>query len=85
MILVFQGPGSEKKWYETHAHELDGEWEKTDEGRCSTFPEVMKTVELILRTVISVDQLSVYEAVADLCEEASGAGNPPRVRIWNQW
>ena len=75
MILVFQGPGSEKKWYETHAHELDGEWEKTDE----------KTVELILRTVISVDQLSVYGAVADLCKEASGAGNPPRVRIWNQW
>ena len=28
-----------------------------------------ETVELILRTVISVNQLSIYEAVADLCKE----------------
>ena len=27
------------------------------------------TIELILRTIISVNQLSVYGAVADLCEE----------------
>ena len=28
-----------------------------------------ETVELILRTVISVNQLSIYGAVADLCKE----------------
>ena len=39
-----------------------------------------ETIELILRTVISVNQLSVYGAVADLCKElargSSGAGKP---------
>ena len=30
-----------------------------------------ETVELILRTVISVNQLSIYVAVADLCEECN--------------
>ena len=38
------------------------------------------TVELILRTVISVNQLSIYGAVADLCKEiardSAGAGKP---------
>ena len=42
---------------------------------------VMKTIELILRTIISVDQLSIYRAVADLCEElakdSSSARKPP--------
>ena len=28
-----------------------------------------KTVEMILRTIISVDQLSIYGAVADMCDE----------------
>ena len=39
------------------------------------------TIELILRTVISVNQLSVYGAVADLCRELArssrGTENPP--------
>ena len=39
-----------------------------------------ETIELILRTVISDNQLSVYGAVADLCEElardSAGAGKP---------
>ena len=30
-----------------------------------------ETVELILRTVISVNQLSIYGAAADLCKELS--------------
>ena len=38
------------------------------------------TIELILRTIISVNQLSVYGAVADLCRESArnsrGAGKP---------
>ena len=48
-----------------------------------------ETMELILRTVLSVNQLSVYGAVADLNKELASdsrcAGNPPRKRIWNQW
>ena len=47
------------------------------------------TIELILRTVISVNQLSIYGGVADLCKESAEThkvqGNPPRMRIWNQW
>ena len=27
-----RGPGSEKKWYGTHLHKPDGEWDKTAEG-----------------------------------------------------
>ena len=38
------------------------------------------TIELILRTVISVNQLSVYGAVPDVCKELArdsrGAGKP---------
>ena len=29
------------------------------------------TIELILRTVISVNQLSIYGGVADLCKESA--------------
>ena len=35
----FLGPGSEKKFYRTHAHKLDGEWEKTAEGMMLNFAE----------------------------------------------
>ena len=39
-----------------------------------------ETIELILRTVFAVNKLSVYGAVADLCEElardSSGTGKP---------
>ena len=32
-------PGSEKKWYGTHAHKADVEWEKTAEGMMLNFAE----------------------------------------------
>ena len=98
----FLGPGSEKKWYETHVNEPDGEWDKTLEGMILNFAKsghpifratsVLKrgelkndgkgvksihfngdddTIELILRTIISVNQLSVYGAAADLCGRIS--------------
>ena len=93
-------PGSEKKWYGTHAHKPDGEWDKTAEGMMLNIAESQhpvfrascglergemkskgkgvktihfngsdETIELILRTIISVNQLSIYGAVADLCKE----------------
>ena len=37
--------------------------------KSSPFNGSEETVELILRTVISVNQLSIYGAVADLCKE----------------
>ena len=47
------------------------------------------TIKLILRTVISVNQLSFYGAVADLCRasarDSRGTGSSPRMRLWNQW
>ena len=40
-----------------------------------------ETIELILCTVVSVNQLSIYGAVADLCKESArdspSAGKPP--------
>ena len=33
------GPGSEKKWYGTHAHKTHGEWDKTVEGMMFNFAE----------------------------------------------
>ena len=50
-----------------------------------------ETIELILQTVLSVNQLSVYGAVADLCGEIVRdskkryGGDPERLRIWNLW
>ena len=35
----FLGLGSEKKWYGTHAHKPDGEWDKTAEGMMLNFAE----------------------------------------------
>ena len=52
----FLGPGTEKKWYGIHTHKPNGEWD----------PD---TLEVVLRTIISVNQLSVYGAVADMCDE----------------
>ena len=111
----FLGPGSEKKWYGTHAHKLDGDWDRTAEDVMLNFAESGhpifrassalergelkskgggeksthyngsgETVELILRTVISVTQLSFYGAAADLCKELDPEthqvqGNPPRM------
>ena len=61
-------------------------WTKKQKGVKSThFDGSQGTVELVLRTVISVNQLSVYGAVADLCEELARRWNPPRLGIWNQW
>ena len=48
-----------------------------------------ETIELILSAIISVNQLSVYGAVAALCKElardSSGAGKPAAHEIWNRW
>ena len=47
-----------------------------------------ETIELILRTIISVNQLSVYSAVADMRGEfarySKGTGNRERLGVWNQ-
>ena len=44
---------------------------KEEARRLSTSTIVNKNVDLILRTVISANQLSIYEAVADMCTEVS--------------
>ena len=106
----FLGPGSEKKWYGTHAHKPDREWEMTAEGMMLNFAESghpvfratsalerelrskdkgkksihvngsEETIELILRTVPSVNHLSFHGAVAELCKELArdspSAGKP---------
>ena len=48
-----------------------------------------ETVELILRNVISVNQLSIYGAVADLCKESTrdslSARKSAENENWSQW
>ena len=49
-----------------------------------------ETIELILRTVVAVNQFSVNGAVADLCGEFARDSkkvreDPERLRIWNLW
>ena len=96
----FLGPGSEKKWYSTHAIKPQGEWDRVAELMMIKFGEsghpvfratsplsrgTLKskgggklsihfcadegTIETVFRTIVSVNQLSIYGAVSDLCEE----------------
>ena len=49
-----------------------GELRSKGKGKKSVhFNGSEETIELILRTIISVNQLSIYQAVADLCKELS--------------
>ena len=44
--------------------------------------------DMLLRTVISVNQLSVYGAIADSCNEVPkdlGAPGEPAALIWKRW
>ena len=66
----FLGPGSEKKWHGTPAHLRRGELKSKGKGiKSMHFNGSDDTIELILRTSISVNQLRFYGAVADLCGE----------------
>ena len=84
----FLRPGSEKQWDGTHVSKPQLK-SKGKGVKSIHFNGGDDTIELTLRTIISVNQLSVYGAVADLCGELArysrGTGNPPRMRIWNQW
>ena len=48
-----------------------------------------ENIELILRTIISANQLSVYGAAAELCKELSkdsgASGNLIHMNIWRRW
>ena len=66
-------------------HKPDGGWDKTAEGMMPNFadsghPVFRATVPWEVGTIISVNQLSIYGAVADLCKElardSSSAGEP---------
>ena len=74
----FLGPGSEKKWYSTHDSKPQGEWHRVAELMMIKFgasghPVLRATSPLsratLNRTIISVNQLSIYGAVSELCEE----------------
>ena len=99
----FLGPGSEKKWYSTHASKPQGEWDRVAElmmmlefresghpvfratspvsrgtlkskggGKLSThFCADEVTIETVFRTIISVNQFSIYGAVSDVCHECN--------------
>ena len=76
------GPGDEEKWYGTHNHKPEGQWNSTvdvmvqnfeDNGdpvfRASSALDRGYNAEFLLRTLNSANQLSIYGAVADWCHE----------------
>ena len=83
----FIGPGSEKKWYSSE-NSPQGAWDHIAEqmlllsrsnlkrkgrGKLSFhFAADQDTIDTIYRIILSVNQLSVYEAVAAVCEEFEG-------------
>ena len=109
----FLGPGSEKKWYSTHEHKPQGEWDRVAEqmikfsgsghpvfrasspvsrtlrskggGKLSLhFCADEGMIETVFRTLVSVNQLSIYGAVSDLCEECDSCHDTTGrlVRTW---
>ena len=79
-------PKPDGEWDKTAVCRASSAWERRElksKGKGKKFIHFNgsdKTIELILCTVISVNQLSIYGAVADLCEElardSSSAGKP---------
>ena len=83
----FIGPGSEKKWYPSenspqgermgpycgrYAAEICRKWCK-GRGKLSIhFTADQETVDTIYRIILSVNQLSIYGAVAAICDEYEG-------------
>ena len=51
------------KWYGTHTYKPNGEWDN------DTFNGSDETVQVVLHTIVSVNQLSIYGAVLNWCEE----------------
>ena len=67
-----------------------GEWRSREKGKKSLhFNGSEENIELILRTAISVNQLSISGAVADLCRElfknSRVSGNLMQTNVWKQW
>ena len=44
-----------------------------------------ETIELLLRTVISANQLSIYGAITDLCDEVAKRIRAQHLSIWKRW
>ena len=75
----FIGPGSEKKWYCISEDSPQGVWDNMAERMMLEFGESgklsihyaadLETVETIFRIIVSRNQLSLYGAVAEMCEE----------------
>ena len=70
----FIAPGSEKKWYSGEENSPQGAWDHIAEskghGKLSIhFTVDYPTIETIFRIIISANQLSLYGAVANMCEE----------------
>ena len=80
----FIGPGSEKKWYSFSEDSPQGEWDHRassplSRGRLNKskghgnlsihYSADLETIETIFRTIVSANQLSLYGAVAEMCEE----------------
>ena len=73
----FIGPGSEKKWYSLKDPIFRattplsrGQLKSKGHGKLSIhFAATQETIETMFRIIVSANQLSLYGAVAEMCEE----------------
>ena len=68
----FIGPGSEKKWYSMEENSPQGIWDHIAEKMLLEFAESTCPIfraTTIFRIIVFANQLSLYGAVANMCEE----------------
>ena len=88
MIVNFSEPGH--PIFRAFSASERGELRSKVHGKKSIhFNGSEENIELLLRTIISTKQLSVYGAIADLCKEPSEdsetSGNLKHLIIWGRW
>ena len=98
----FLRPASEEKWYGTYTDKPDASWNRASiafergefrskgGGKKSIhFNDRHENIELLLRTVISANHLSIHGAIADLCDElpkgSRAPGNLQHLIVWKRW
>ena len=76
----FLGPGSEKKWSSMEEISPQGIWDHVTE-------KMRETIETMFRIVVFANQLSLYGAVANICEEGQIdiSGETKTARVLRGW
>ena len=90
-LWTFVGPGDEKKWFETLRYTFGGKWDSTatrwNDSKKPVFKSISASIhfnadasntELLSRIIHSVNQLNIYGAVSNWCEQFGTRENETR-------